>query len=94
MATHSSILAWEGPWTEEPGVLQSIRLQESDTGLPWWPSGKEPTCQCRRHGFDPWSGTVPHAAEQLSQCTIATQVHAPGTCAPQQEKPPQREACI
>ena len=22
MATHSSILAWEIPWTEEPGVLQ------------------------------------------------------------------------
>ena len=24
MATHSSILAWEIPWTEEPGRLQSI----------------------------------------------------------------------
>ena len=24
-ATHSSILAWEIPWTEEPGGLQSIR---------------------------------------------------------------------
>ena len=24
MATHSSILAWEGPWTEEPGRLQSM----------------------------------------------------------------------
>ena len=23
MATHSSILAWESPWTEEPGGLQS-----------------------------------------------------------------------
>ena len=30
MATHSSILAWEIPWTEEPGELQSMRLQESD----------------------------------------------------------------
>ena len=27
MATHSSILAWKSPWTEEPGGLQSIRLQ-------------------------------------------------------------------
>ena len=27
MATHSSILAWEIPWTEEPGGLQSMRLQ-------------------------------------------------------------------
>ena len=27
MATHSSILAWRIPWTEEPGELQSKRLQ-------------------------------------------------------------------
>ena len=27
MATHSSILAWEIPWTEEPGWLQSMELQ-------------------------------------------------------------------
>ena len=27
IATHSSILAWEIPWTEEPGRLQSMRLQ-------------------------------------------------------------------
>ena len=25
MATHSSILAWRIPWTEEPGGLQSMR---------------------------------------------------------------------
>ena len=29
MATHSSILAWKIPWTEEPGGLQSIRLQRA-----------------------------------------------------------------
>ena len=27
MATHSSIFAWRIPWTEEPGRLQSMRLQ-------------------------------------------------------------------
>ena len=27
MATHSSILAWKIPWTEEPGRLQSMGLQ-------------------------------------------------------------------
>ena len=27
MATHSSICAWEIPWTEEPGGLQSMGLQ-------------------------------------------------------------------
>ena len=30
MATHSSILAWRIPWTEEPGGLQSIGCKESD----------------------------------------------------------------
>jgi len=32
------------------------------SGLPWWLSGKEPTCQCRRdkqHRFDPWVGKIP-----------------------------------
>ena len=36
MATHSNILAWEIPWTEEPGRLQSMGLQS-----PWG---------CRVHG--------------------------------------------
>ena len=27
MATHSSILAWRIPWTEEPGLLQSMGLR-------------------------------------------------------------------
>ena len=30
MATHTSILAWRNPWTEEPGRLQFMGLQESD----------------------------------------------------------------
>ena len=30
MATHSNILAWEVPWTEEPGRLQPMGLQELD----------------------------------------------------------------
>ena len=29
MATHSRILAWRNPWTEEPGGLQSIGLQRA-----------------------------------------------------------------
>ena len=31
MATHSSIVAWETPWTVESGVLQSMGGNESDT---------------------------------------------------------------
>ena len=30
MATHSSILLWRIPWTEEPGGLQFMGFQESD----------------------------------------------------------------
>ena len=30
MATHSSILAWRIPWTEEPDRLQSMGSQEPD----------------------------------------------------------------
>ena len=33
MATHSSILAWEIPWTEEPGGQQSMGRQKSQTQL-------------------------------------------------------------
>ena len=33
MATHSSTLAWEIPWTEEPGRLQSMGSQKSGTRL-------------------------------------------------------------
>ena len=34
MATHSSILAWKTPWTEEPSGLQTMGLQES--GMTEW----------------------------------------------------------
>ena len=34
MATHSGILAWEIPWTEEPGVLQSMGSQ-SPARMSW-----------------------------------------------------------
>ena len=33
MATHSSVLAWEIPWTEEPDGLKSMGSQKSQIGL-------------------------------------------------------------
>ena len=33
LATHSSVLAWRIPWTEEPGGLQSLGVTESRTEL-------------------------------------------------------------
>ena len=41
MTTYSSVLAWEIPWTEEPGGLQSMESQRVRHDLvikppPWW----------------------------------------------------------
>ena len=33
MATHSSILAWKIPWTEEPDGLQSMGVAKSEARL-------------------------------------------------------------
>ena len=43
------------------------------SGLPWWRSGWESACQCRGHGFEPWSGKIPHSTEQLSPCATTTE---------------------
>ena len=42
MATHSSILAWEIPWTEELGRLQSMGSQKCQTRLSDWVCAQEP----------------------------------------------------
>ena len=49
-------------------------------GLPWWLSGKESACQCRRH--DPWSREIPRAEEQLIVCTTNYGAHTlePANC--------------
>ena len=50
------------------------RKERSATlGLPWWRSGWEFACQCRGHGFKPWSGRIPHAAEQLGPWATTTE---------------------
>ena len=38
--------------------LSNFHFQK-ERGLPWWLSVRESTCQCRRHGFDPWVGKIP-----------------------------------
>ena len=51
-------------------------------GLHWWLSGtgKELACQCRAHGFDPWSGKIPRAMEQRSPHITTTESYW-GLCA-------------
>ena len=42
---------------------------DSTVGLPWWLSGKEPLCQCRRHRFprfNPWVGKIPLEEEMAT----------------------------
>ena len=39
MATHSSVLAWRIPWTEEPGGLQSKGLQSQTRQRDWTEHG-------------------------------------------------------
>ena len=50
---HSQSLLWG-----HHGILLTIKITR--VGL----SGKELTCQYRRHGFDPWSGKISQATEQ------------------------------
>ena len=58
-------------------------------GFPWCLSGIECISQCRRPGFHPLSGKIPHASEQLIPDTLE-----PSLVAQQQEKPPQQETCL
>ena len=70
MATHSNMLAWKIPWTEEPGRLQSMGSQRvrhdwSDlaaaevTNLDSLVLRRWRLClQFRRHGFYPWDGKI------------------------------------
>ena len=48
-------------------------IKKNEIGLPWWRSGWESACQCRGHGFEPWSGKIPHAAEQLGPWATTTE---------------------
>ena len=55
-------------------VKISILLNAVKKGAPQWLSGKESTCQCRRHGFDPWSRMIPHATEEETPCATSTEL--------------------
>ena len=64
--------------------VQTLRMQNqkkkkkknAGPGLPWWLSGKESPCQCRRHGFNPWSSKILHVVEQLSHVPQLLSLHS------------------
>ena len=62
------------------GTDATCLIKNKIPGLPWWLTGQESTCQCRRHRFSPWSGKIPQATEQLSQCATTTEpvLQSPG----------------
>ena len=78
----------------------SLTLKKPRHRVLWWSSGWESSSTRRLHGFDPWSGKIPHATEQPSWYAITTEplspIHwgcvlqvfkptCPRACAPQQE---------
>ena len=48
-------------------------LKTQSGGLPWWRTGWESACRCGGHGFEPWSGKIPRAAEQLGPWATTTE---------------------
>ena len=39
--------------------IRFLKNSPQCSGLPWWLSGKESACQCRRCGFNPWVRKIP-----------------------------------
>ena len=62
-------------WINSLKHNQSKLTQEdmNNLALPWWRSGWEPACRCGGCGFEPWSGRIPHAAEQLGPWATAAE---------------------
>ena len=49
-------------------LTQTAWFKRADLDFPGGTVDKESACQCRVHGFDPWSEKIPRAMEQLSPC--------------------------
>ena len=61
-------------WCQSKHTIgHNLVFKKAIWGLPWWRSGWESACQCRGHGFEPWSERIPHAAEQLNPWATATE---------------------
>ena len=78
-ATHSSVLAWRIPWTEEPGGLQSVGSQ-SRTRLSDWPTtpftASQSQVQASPHCASPWiSQENPGLAWRALRAKMQTHSH-------------------
>ena len=48
----------------------AFQCKGTDEGLPWWLSGEESACQCRRCRFDPWGWEDPLEEEMATHSSI------------------------
>ena len=66
---------WMNEWIKKMWCIYANRklFHWNRRGRPWWHSGWESACQCRGHGFEPWSGKIPHVAEQLGPWATITE---------------------
>ena len=78
-------------WQRFDKVLKKISTLSTSRGLPWGFSGEESACQCRRHGFDPWSRKIPHATKPSCHyhwpCTLGSGIYNYRVHEPQWLKP-------
>ena len=77
MATHSSILAWRIPWTEESGGLQSVESQR--VGHNWATKHSTAGIDIKAQlSISPLLAALilPYASEQHHPCTSSPQTHA------------------
>ena len=69
MATHSSILAWSTPWTEEPGRLQSMGSQE--LGMTEWHACMRAHACARAHTHTHTHRSFPGGSDCKQSCCNA-----------------------
>ena len=57
--------------------IRDKKKKKEHMGLPGWFRGQESACQCRGPGFDPRSGKIPRAVQELSLGARSTQAPVP-----------------
>ena len=91
MATHSSILAWTIPWTEEPGKLQSKGHEESNTQTRLSNQARTHTCTLEKEGYliahSVLTGSGALSSQRMCGCVLVAQ-SCPTLCDPVDCSPP------
>ena len=69
-------------WEETGRRNKGLGIRNRGCRIPWWLGGEESASQCRRHGFDPWSGRIrmprskwARAPSLLSLCPRTQELH-------------------